>query len=117
MTAKLHHSLFATVLLSGTSFAAENWPQFRGADARGVSANANLPDKWSVTENVEWKTPIPGRGWSSPVVWGERVFLTTVINSGETEAPKKGLYLGGNRPEIPATEHVWKVICLDLVTG
>ena len=124
MTPKLHRSITALLLLGALSvlggfnvLAAENWPQFRGADARGVSANANLPDKWSVTENVEWKTPIPGRGWSSPVVWGERVFLTTVINSGETEAPKKGLYLGGNRPEIAATEHVWKVLCLDLATG
>ena len=113
MTAKLHLSITPLLLLCVLgasvvhSHAAENWPQFRGADARGVSTNANLPDKWSVTENVEWKTAIPGRGWSSPVVWGERVFLTTVINSGETEAPKKGLYLGGNRPEIPATEHVW----------
>jgi len=104
-------------LFCGSSLAAENWPQFRGVDARGVSTNTNLPDRWSATENVEWKVEIPGRGWSSPVVWGERVFVTTVINRGETEAPKKGLYLGGNRPEIPTTEHVWKVLCLDLATG
>lgn len=94
-----------------------NWPQFRGADARGVSMNANLPDRWSESENVEWKTEIPGRGWSSPVVWADRVFLTTVINHGEAEEPKKGLYFGGNRPEVPKTEHEWKVLCLDLASG
>ncbi|MDH4452739.1 MAG: PQQ-binding-like beta-propeller repeat protein [Verrucomicrobiota bacterium] len=123
MTPKLRSSI--TPLLLGAlgifcgsiTHAAENWPQFRGVDARGVSIHTNLPDRWSATENVEWKAEIPGRGWSSPVVWGERVFVTTVINRGETEAPKKGLYLGGNRPEIPTTEHVWKVLCLDLATG
>jgi len=117
MTPKLHPSLLLLCALCSSSSAAENWPQFRGADARGVSENAKLPSHWSATEHVEWKTAIPGRGWSSPVVWGERVFLTTVINTGETETPKKGLYLGGNRPEIPETEHVWKVLCLDLATG
>jgi len=94
-----------------------DWPQFRGADARGVSMNAKLPDRWSATENVEWKAEIPGRGWSSPVVWGDRVFLTTVVNHGESEEPKKGLYFGGNRPEVPKAEHEWKVLCLDLASG
>jgi hypothetical protein len=47
-----------------------NWPQFRGADGRGVSANTNLPDHWSPKDNVAWKMKSPGRGWSSPVVWG-----------------------------------------------
>jgi outer membrane protein assembly factor BamB len=95
----------------------ENWPQFRGAGARGVSMNTKLPDRWSATENVEWKTEIPGRGWSSPIAWGDRVFLTTVVNQGESEEPKKGLYFGGNRPEVPKAEHEWKVLCLDLASG
>jgi outer membrane protein assembly factor BamB len=45
-----------------------NWPQFRGPNAAGVSANANLPDKWSATENVAWKTDLPGRSWSSGAI-------------------------------------------------
>ena len=97
--------------------AAANWPQFRGPAAAGVSANTNLPDRWSATENVAWKTNLPGRSWSSPIVWGDRVFLTAVVNSGESEPPKKGLYMGGNRPEPPKSEHQWKVLCLDLATG
>jgi len=95
-----------------------NWPQFRGANATGVVAdNPNLPDSWSETKNVEWKVDLPGRGWSSPVVWGDRVFLTTVINEGESEEPKKGLYFGGNRPKPPSSEHSWRVICLSLSDG
>jgi len=94
-----------------------NWPQFRGADARGVATNDVLPTEWSATKNVEWKTDIPGRGWSSPIVWGNRIFLTTVVNKGKTEPPKKGLYFGGDRPKPPASVHQWLVICLDLESG
>ena len=94
-----------------------NWPQFRGSDSRGVSPNKDLPDQWSATENVEWKAEIPGRGWGSPVVWGNSVFLSTVVNTGTSERLKKGLYMGGERPEIPKTNHQWKVMSLDLETG
>ena len=83
----------------------------------GVSDNPDLPDRWSSSKNVLWKQNIPGRGWSSPVVWGERVFLTTVINQGQSEEPKKGLYFGGNRSKPPETIHRWKVYCLDLKSG
>ncbi len=94
-----------------------NWPQFRGPNAQGISTQGHLPERWSTTENVAWKAEIPGRGWSSPIVWGDRVFVTTAVNSGVAEPPKKGLYLGGERPEPPRVEHEWKVICLDLASG
>ena len=108
-----------TLLLvhSANVFAADHWPQYRGPNATGVSQNTNLPDKWSAEDNVAWKQDIRGRGWSSPVIWGNQVFLTTVINSGETEAAKKGLYFGGNRPKPPATDHDWQVLCLNLDDG
>ncbi len=96
---------------------ADNWPQFRGPGSLGVSENPGLPDRWSATENVAWKTPIPGRGWSSPIVWGNRVFVTTVAGEAEMEAPKKGLYFGGERPEVPKDTHHWLVLCLDLNSG
>ena len=77
-----------------TTRAADNWPQFRGPAASGVSANSGLPDTWSAAEHIEWKTEIPGRGWSSPIVWGEKIFVTTAVKEGgETEPVKKGLYL------------------------
>jgi outer membrane protein assembly factor BamB len=96
----------------------ENWPQFRGADSTGVIDDAsNLPATWSDSENISWKTDIPGRGWSSPIVWGNRVFVTSVVNLGESEPPKKGLYFGGDRPTPPQSNHRWMLYCLDLESG
>ncbi len=93
------------------------WPRFRGADGRGIATDTRLPDTWSATENVEWKVDIPGRGWSSPVVTGGRIYFTTVVSAEEMEAAKKGLYFGGERAKPSEAEHEWKVICLDLATG
>jgi outer membrane protein assembly factor BamB len=66
------------------------WPQFRGPDSNPVSANTRLAERWSKTENVEWSQEIPGRGWSSPIVTGDKVFLTTVITEGKSKPPQKG---------------------------
>ena len=81
-----------------------------------VADDPRLPDKWSETENVIWKTEVPGRGWSSPVIWGDKVFLTSAVSAGPEEALKKGLYFGGERP-APKEEHRWMVYCLDFKTG
>jgi outer membrane protein assembly factor BamB len=110
-------ALVLVILASQSAGADDHWPRFRGPGARGIADGANLPDTWSATENVVWKTDLPGRGWSSPIVWGDRIVVTTCINTGASEEPKKGLYFGGNRTEPPKTEHQWKVICLDLATG
>ncbi len=61
---------------------AEDWPGFRGPTRQGVSSEKNLPLEWGPDKNVVWKTPIPGKGWSSPIVWGDRIFLTTATNEG-----------------------------------
>lgn len=95
----------------------ESWPQFRGPGARGVGTNPNLPDRWSASENVAWKREIAGRSWSSPIAWGERVFVLTAVSPGELEPAKKGLYLGGERPNAARPEHQWKLVCLDLPSG
>jgi len=63
--------------------AAENWPQFRGPAGDGVSDAVGLPVAWSETENIVWKTPIHDRGWSSPVIWGEQIWLTTATEDGK----------------------------------
>jgi outer membrane protein assembly factor BamB len=62
---------------------AEDWPQWRGPRGDGTSLETNIPTHWSATENVRWKTPIPGKGHSSPVVWGDRIFLTTCVEGEE----------------------------------
>ena len=80
------------VVAASLAHAAEPvWPQFRGPDANPVGTHAQLPDRWSKSENVEWVTPIPGRGWSSPIVVGNRVFLTSVTTEGKSKAPQTGV--------------------------
>lgn len=113
---------FVTVVLAGqmTRMADGNdgnWPRFRGPDALGVAENSKLPLSWDATKNVEWKVNVPGRGWSSPIVWGDRIFLTTVVSTAKGEEPKKGLYFGGNRFKASEAIHEWRVLCLDLETG
>ncbi|HEX4949728.1 MAG TPA: PQQ-binding-like beta-propeller repeat protein [Blastocatellia bacterium] len=66
------------------------WPQFRGANSNPVSTNTRLADRWSKTENVEWAQELPGRGWSSPIVTGGKIFLTTVVTEGKSKAPQTG---------------------------
>ncbi len=61
----------------------DNWPQFRGPDGQGHADGTGVAAQWSETENVRWKTPIHGRGWSSPVVWGNQIWLTTATEDGK----------------------------------
>jgi outer membrane protein assembly factor BamB len=103
--------LAAMILLS-------SWPQFRGPDASGRGDGANLPDAWSVADgkNIAWKTPIPGLAHSSPIVWGDRVFVTTAISSRKDASFKPGLYGEGTASE-DVTLHKWNVMALDRRTG
>jgi outer membrane protein assembly factor BamB len=66
------------------------WPQFRGPNSNPVGSNARLAERWSKTENVEWSQEIPGRGWSSPIVTGGLVYLTTVTTEGKSKPPQIG---------------------------
>lgn len=75
------HSLGCLGLLA-LSAGAENWPRFRGPTGQGISNEKNLPISWSAESNVVWKASIPGEGWSSPIVWGDRVFVTTATANG-----------------------------------
>ena len=74
-------ALAATVLPPASGLA-ENWPGWRGPTGQGISAETGVPTKWSAAENVAWKVPVPGQGWSSPIVWGDRVFVTTATDEG-----------------------------------
>lgn len=70
------------VALTTAAVRAENWPRFRGPTGQGLSSEQDLPLEWSPERGIRWKTPIPGEGWSSPIVWGDRVFVTTVTEAG-----------------------------------
>jgi len=75
-------SVLFLIIGSYTTIAAPkdtNWPQWRGSDGTGVSTETNLPAEWNTSKNLRWKTPLPGSGHSSPIVWGNRVFITAEI--------------------------------------
>jgi outer membrane protein assembly factor BamB len=96
----------------------KNWPSFRGPGATGVADGQNPPLTWNVEsgENVAWKTPIPGLAHSAPVVWGERVFVTTAVSSAEDPPFRAGLY--GDVASVEAEPaHQWRVLALDRRTG
>jgi outer membrane protein assembly factor BamB len=105
------------ILLGASLSADDNWPQFRGPGSRGTSDERDLPEAWSKTENVAWATKIAGRGWSSPIVWGDKIFLTSAIQlKGDVEKVKPGLYFGGER-KTPKVPFRYVVVCLDFNTG
>src|SRR5262245_23529904 len=96
---KRMRELVLLVLVAGAPLVhAQNWPGFRGATSGVAADNPALPDHWTATENVAWKVDIPGRGWSSPVVWGDHVFVVTAVNDAnpvETFRPVTE-YIGGS---------------------
>jgi outer membrane protein assembly factor BamB len=94
------------------------WSQFRGQAASGVADGAHLPDAWSAAggKGISWKTPIPGLAHSSPIVWGDRVFVTTAISSRKDATFKPGLYGDGTASE-DVTVHKWQVLSLDRSSG
>ena len=95
-----------------------NWPSFRGLNASGISEGYTTPLNWNVesTDNIEWKTAIPGLAHSSPIIWGDRVFITTAISG--TENPELQTELEGNINSVEdETIHQWEVYCLDKNTG
>ena len=86
-----HAALMCALFLTSSGVHAQDtWPQFRGPDSNPVGVHARLADRWSKTENVEWSLEIPGRGWSSPIVTGGRVYLTTVTTEGKSKPPQTG---------------------------
>lgn len=76
-------AMLAVLVAQPSRLWGENWPQFRGPDANGHTDAKDLPLTWSETENVTWKTPIHDRGWSSPVIWGDQIWMTTATANGK----------------------------------
>lgn len=85
-------ALVCALLLASTTVHAQGnvWPQFRGPESNPVGTHAKLAEHWSKTENVEWFQEIPGRGWSSPIVTGGKVYVTTVTTDGKSKPPQTG---------------------------
>ena len=82
----------ASVLASAVVVHADDWPGWRGPEGNGHSKESGLPTQWDAKTNVLWQVDVPGRGWSSPIIWSDRVFITAVLND-KTPMPRKGLYI------------------------
>jgi outer membrane protein assembly factor BamB len=107
------------ILLCFASFAsAQNWTAFRGNNASGIAEGKPTPVAWDGTknENILWKVAIPGLAHSSPVVWGDKVFVTTAISSDPKTEFRAGLY-GDVDSAKDVSKHTWKVYCFDKRTG
>lgn len=102
----------------GSSKAAANWPSFRGPNASGVAEGQNLPDTWNAKtgENILWRTSIPGLAHSSPIVWGNRVYVTSAVSSDPKATFRPGLYGDGDASKDRST-HKWTIYALDKNTG
>jgi len=95
-----------------------SWPSFRGQQASGVAERQNLPDRWDgkTGENILWRTPIPGLAHSSPVVWGNRIFVTSASSSDPNASFRPGLYGDGDASK-DRSQHRWIIYALDKRIG
>ncbi|HEX9260800.1 MAG TPA: hypothetical protein VF855_14770, partial [Acidimicrobiales bacterium] len=95
-----------------------DWPSFRGPVASGVASGFPTPERWDATkgEGLLWKAKVPGIAVSSPIVWGERLFVTTAVSSDPNASFRHGLY-GDVEPSQDVTPHSWRLLCLDKKTG
>src|SRR4029450_608746 len=111
-------SLIGSAIVLSTAGAA-SWPQWRGPSGQGVSEETNLPSEWTATHNIKWKAAIPGRGHSSPIVWGNRIFLTTAIEGELVPGAKAVKHMDGDKEFVHPDsvganrKHQFQVICLD----
>jgi outer membrane protein assembly factor BamB len=109
--------LFPFVLLFTSNLSATNWPQFRGPQASGLDTNAPAPVTWEVekNENIRWQAAIPGLGHSAPIIWGDRVYVTTAVHPGKADL-KVGLYGDiGSSTDVGPQE--WRLLAVDKATG
>jgi outer membrane protein assembly factor BamB len=98
--------------------AADDFTRFRGADATGVAEDhPGLPTRWDKETNVAWVAKVPGQGWGSPIVVGDRVFVSAVVAEETNTPPQGGLYLGEGVRDPAKGVHHWTVRCLDLNSG
>ncbi len=116
-------SLVMTCLLSVAgnadrgSEAQHDWPQWRGPLGTGVAPGAQPPVEWSETKNIRWKTAVPGKGHSTPIIWGERVFLTTAIPYGEPVKPRIPSRPGAHDNLAMTHHHEFAVLAISRKSG
>jgi outer membrane protein assembly factor BamB len=109
--------IFLLAILSNFNVIAANWPQFRGPQACGLDTNAAAPVTWDVEkhENIRWEASVPGLAHSSPIIWGDRVYVTSAVRPGKAEL-KVGLY-GDIKSAEDTDSHQWRLLAFDKATG
>ncbi|MBI4602340.1 MAG: PQQ-binding-like beta-propeller repeat protein [Planctomycetes bacterium] len=112
-------ALSAVLLRAGSAAAADEWPQFRGPGGQGRSGARSAPLVWSETENVAWRTPVPGRGWSSPVVSEGAVWVTAAVETPASEeaARRRAAAIGSSQPLAAARRVGLRAVGLDRASG
>ena len=107
----------AALIIASFSLAyAENWPSWRGPGGLGISSERGLPAKWDLSKNVKWKVAVPGLGHSSPIVWGNKIFVTTAVNSNSAEGDwQKGFPQSNRQPD--SSDISWEVLCFSRESG
>src|SRR5690242_5514399 len=106
------------VMQSLPALSQTNWPSFRGPFASGLAAESDTALTWNIekSENIAWRTPIPGLGHSSPVIWRDRLFVTTAVNTEKSAPLKVGLY-GDPESAQDNEAQQWQVLCLNKASG
>ena len=130
MKSLTHFTMTASVVLLLTALqvyakpgAEAVWPQWRGPSGQGTTTEKNLPSQWGVSNNIKWRTSIPGRGHSSPIVWGNKIFLTTAVEGEVVPGAKAVKHMDGDKEYVHPDsvgadhKHQFKVICIDRVSG
>ena len=104
--------------VASVTLAAQQWPSFRGPNASGVAEGNPVATTWNAStgENIRWTTPVPGVAVSSPIVWGDRVFVSTAVGSDPKAGIRTGLY-GDVEPVEDKSRHEWRLLALDKQSG
>ena len=120
---RLFYVLLIAACFSSTALSQTNWPQWRGLNASGVSSETGLPTDWDGSKNIRWKAAIPGRGHSSPIVWGNKIFLTTSIEGPVVPGAEAVRHMHKGQeyrhPDSVGADHSYtlKLLCVDLDSG
>ncbi len=114
---KLMNTVFLSVIFCLSNSCTSNWPQFRGPDSNQLTKEKNLPEEWSDEKNIEWKYKLSGRGWSTPVVWGNKVFFTSAVLENPTLQWEQREGKERRRVNPSDAKYRWEICCLDADSG
>jgi len=114
---RLIYAIFLSVIFFLSNSCTSNWPQFRGPDSNQLTKEKKLPEEWGDGKNIEWTYKLQGRGWSTPIVWGDRVFFTSAILEDPTLQWEQREGEERRRANPSDAKYSWEICCLDADSG